>query len=69
MDEPSPRTDVLKDSCMRVRIRYAFPTPGKIAKTLSGLVRDVLDDIQTLSQEDEVLNDSRDEDVQKSNRS
>ena len=54
---------------MRVRIRYAFPTPDKIARTLSGLVRDVLDDIQTLSQEDEVLNDSRDEDVQKSNRS
>ena len=29
-----------------MRVRFAFLRPGKIAKTLTGLVRDILDELQ-----------------------
>ena len=52
-------------TAMPVRIRYAFPYPGTVAKTLSGLVREVLNDVEELGDEDEARNDSPRDDARK----
>ena len=42
-----------------MRVRFHFLRPGTIAKTLTDVMRDILDGIRTVNQQDEVQHDPR----------